>query len=171
MKNFLGIDIGLKGGLSIVSEDGELLECKPIPTIEVLVGKKIRNQYDIQSVYFLLVEWEDKYKIDRACMERLRAIPNQSSQTGFSMGGGTMLFKTILTVLAITYSEIEPRAWQKAVFGEFGIQYTKDTTKKASIQAAKQLFPKQDFRTNERCRTANDGMTDSACIAYYLIKK
>lgn len=169
MKYYIGIDIGLKGGMTLMNEDSKIIKCFSIPTIEVMVGKKkkIRNQYDIQSIHSAIEEWQRGWAIEKAGMERLRAIPNQSSQTAFSMGGGAMLFKTLFTVYEIPFIEFEPRAWQQKIFKNLGIQYKKDTTKQASIQAARQLWPGASFLPNARCRVPSDGMTDSACIALY----
>ena len=161
----LGIDIGLNGGIS--SFENGVLEVHPIPTMEVMVGKKMRNQYDINKIVNIITN----LKCDRAYFERLRAIPGQRSQTAFSMGGGTMLFKTICTILKIPFIEIEPREWQKNVFGELGVQYDSKTTKLASMQACKQLFPTVSFLKTVRSSVDNDGMTDSACIAYYGHKR
>lgn len=168
--NFIGIDIGLSGGLTLINKDKQIIDCRPMPTIDVMMGKarKIRQQYDIPGINAIIKEWLNLYQVSVAGFERLRAIPKQSSQTAFSMGGGAMLFKTLFTVWSIPYVEIEPRAWQQKIFGQLGIQYKADTTKKASIQAAKQLFPSQCFLANERCRTDHDGMTDSACIALFM---
>ena len=169
MKNYLGVDLGIKGAISLVSEDKKLLLCEPIPTIEVLVGKKIRNQYDIPAVHAIIMRIISDFPVEKAGMERLRAIPHQSSQTAFSMGGSTMLFKTLFTIAKIPCVEIEPRSWQKKVFGEWGIQYNGKTTKQASIQAAKQIFPGENFKRGARCRVDSSDMTDSSLIAYYLI--
>lgn len=170
MHYYIGIDIGLSGGMSIIDENKKLRACYAMPTIDVLIGKskKIRKQYNIQVINAIIEEWRRLYSVSFAGFERLRAIPNQSSQTAFSMGGGAMLFKTLFTVKQIAFVEFEPRAWQQKIFKQLGIQYKKDTTKLASIQAAKQMFPGTSFLANERCRTDHDGMTDSACIALYI---
>lgn len=168
MNYYIGIDIGLKGGLSLIDDNKKLFFVKSIPTIDVLVGKKIRKQYDIKSIIDIIETFTIGRNITMTGFERLRAIPSQSSQTAFSMGGGAMLFKSICTFLEIPFTEIEPRAWQQKIFNQLGIQYNKDTTKKASIQAAKQLFPGELFLPNDRCRTASDGMTDAALIGLYI---
>jgi len=168
MRNyFLGIDIGLSGGITLLNEYKEIISCSPIPTISVLVNKKIRKQYDISAIYDIIKELSTTNNINLAGLERLRAIPNQNSQTAFSMGGGSMLFKTIFTILKIPFIEFEPRSWQKEIFGKLGVQYNKDTTKEASIQTVKLLFPGYDFKPTARCTKYSDGMTDSACIALY----
>jgi len=165
MKNTIGIDIGLSGALSLVNK--EFIEYFPMPTIDVKVGKKIRKQYDIHIIAEIISNWLSVNKIDAIVFERLRGIPNQASQTAFSMGGGSMLFKTISTLYNTLYQEIEPRTWQKKIFGDLGIQYDKKTTKKASIQAAKRLFPTYNFLATERSRVPSDGITDALLIGYY----
>lgn len=165
-KNFLAIDLGLKGAIALIDENSEIISCTPIPTIEVLVNKKKRNQYDINEIFNIIKGYSNTVVISG--MERLRAMPRQSSQTAFSMGGSSMLFKTIFTILNIPFIEMEPRKWQQAVFKPMGIQYDNSTTKQASIQAAKQLFPNFDFKRTERCSTISSDMTDSCLIAYYL---
>jgi len=172
MKNetYLGVDIGLSGALSLVNNRGTLMYCVPIPTLEATVNDKRRKQYYIQGVIRIIKDWANDEFILRACIERLRPIPKQASQVGFSLGGGAMLFKTIFTFLNIPFIEVEPHAWQKKIFGELGIQYTTKTTKEASVKAASQLFPGCDFRPSERCKKDSSDFTDSACIALYNLK-
>jgi len=164
----LGIDIGLNGGLTLLSEQNEILKIEPIPTFKAMVGKKERNRYDIAETYKIIKKWKEDYYIEKVCMENLK--PMQSSIASFSMGAGSMLFKTILIVLEIPYIEIIPSKWQKNIFGELGIPYTGKTTKIASIQAAKQLFPQESFLRTKKSKKPCDGLTDSALIAYYLAR-
>lgn len=165
----IGVDIGLSGGISLLS-DKSLLDCEPMPVIETKINNKMRNIYDIKQIIDIIKSWNEDNTISMAIMERLRPIPKQASQVGFSLGFGAGMFKTILTSLGIAFMEIEPHKWQKKIFGDLGIQYSQKTTKQASIQAAKQLFPAFDFRPTERCKNYSDGMTDSALIGYYLFK-
>lgn len=167
MKTFLGIDIGLSGALSLVNNNNQLLLCEPIPTIEMLVNKKKRNQYDINSINEIIKIWLSDYNIVKAGIERLRPIPRQASQVAFSMGGGSMLFKTLFTIYKIPYIEIESRIWQKEIFKRAGVQYTGDTTKIASIAASKTLFPGVSFKRTDKCKIDSSDLTDSACIALY----
>lgn len=159
----IGIDIGLSGGIAII--DGDKLTVYTMPVISVRVGKKMRNQYDIQGIYSILKDCKGE-----AVIERLRALPFNGALSAFSMGAGQMLFKTLFTVLGIQYKEIEPRTWQSQVFKSLRIQYNKSTTKEASILSAKQLFPSVSFKTTERCKKDSDGLTDATCIAYWAKK-
>jgi len=168
MKYVIGVDLGLKGGIALIDENKKLLSCLPLPTFEVMVGKKKRNIYDIKKIHNTIKTWqiELKHATFNAGMERLRAFPGQAAQVGFSLGGSDMLFRTLFTVFGIPFIVFEPQMWQKHIFIPLGIQYTKQTTKQASIQAAKQLFPEQSF-IPMGCRVPSDGLSDSACIAIY----
>jgi hypothetical protein len=167
-KCYIGIDIGIDGGLSIIDENKELLCCEPMPTVEVFINKKTRRKYNLQEINEIIETWGKENQVSMAGMERLRPIPKQSSQTGFSLGGGSMLFKELFTILNFPFVEIEPHVWQKDIFNSLGVQYNKKNLKQASIQAAKQLFPAADFKPTERARKDSDGMTDSCLIAEYL---
>ena len=166
-KSYIGIDIGIDGGLSIIDEDRNLIFCEPMPTVDVFINKKNRKKYNLQEINQLIESWKKEYKIHMAGIERLRPIPKQSSQTGFSLGGGSMLFKELFTILGIPFVEIEPHVWQKEIFNSLGVQYNKKNLKQASILAAKQLFPSMDFKPTERAKKESDGMTDSCLIAEY----
>lgn len=169
-KYYLGIDLGLKGGLSLIRDDKKLICVDLIPTISVKVGKKLRNKYDLRSIIDLISAWNTEYNIVKAGMERLRGMPGQSSITGFSMGYGSGVFKTILVMLGIPYVEFEPVVWQRAIFKPLGVQYDKKTTKQASIQAAQQLAPSENFLRTERSKVPCDGLTDSFLIGLYTLK-
>lgn len=168
MKVYCGIDIGLSGAMSLVNNNNQLLTCESIPTIEMLVNKKKRNQYDINGINEIIKRWVSDYDIVKAGVERLRPIPRQASQVAFSMGAGSMLFKSLFTVYKIPYIEIEPRTWQKQIFKRAGIQYSGKTTKIASIAASKTLFPGISFKRTHKCKTDSSDLTDSACIALYV---
>ena len=170
MAYFLSVDLGLQGGLAIL-EDQKVLEVKPMPVIERLVGGKVRNQYDINAILEIVRSFQCcalPHDIKMAGMELLK--PMQSSVASFSMGAAMGIFRTLFTVLGIPFTEMVPQKWQKEVFGGFGIQYNKTTTKQASIQAAKQIAPGINFLPTERSRKDSDGMTDAACIGYYISK-
>jgi len=167
LKFYLGVDLGLSGCMAVINNNNSLVLLELIPTIEVLINKKVRNQYDIQAINELFKAWISDFNIVKAGMERLRPIPQQASQVAFSLGGGTMLFKTLFTVYKIPYIEIEPRIWQKEIFKRAGVQYSGKTTKLASVAAAKTLFPGFSFRRTAKCKVDSPDMTDSAEIALY----
>ena len=167
-KYYLGIDLGISGAISLMSDNKGLIICEPLPTVSVMVGKKMRNQYDVVAINEMFRAWVSDYNIVGAIAENLRAFPGQSSQTGFSLGKSAMLFKVLCTIYKISYLTTEPVKWQKEIFSSQGIQYDGKTTKQASILAAKQLFPGFNFKKTDRCKKDDHNMTDSACLVEYL---
>lgn len=157
--------------MSLLSDKKTILHCIPMPVRDTWVNKKIRPQYHIEEIIAIIKSWISDYHVEKLVMERVSAIPFQSSQTAFSLGGATFMFETICAMLKIHVEVVEPRAWQKKIFGDLGISYDKKTTKQASIQAAKILFPDFDFRKSEKCRVASDGKTDSVLIGFYSFNK
>lgn len=172
MKHYLGIDLGLSGALALINEKKRLIECVPIPVMDCWVGKKLRPEYNIEEIVTIIKKWLSEYHIALVGVERLRAIPHQSSQTAFSMGGSAMLFRTIFNIFGVEYIEIEPVIWQKSVFkDDFYItrkEEAENATKKASIKTAERLFPGFNFKRTKRSRIIDHNMTDSANIAYYI---
>lgn len=165
MKIYIGIDVGLNGGITAIDKDGKILECIVTPTIEIIVNKKKKNQYDIQAIDRIIKALAQKNTC-HGILERLRAMPQQSSQSGFSLGYGSAVFETLFTTHGIRYEKVEPRTWQKAMF--VGYNYTSEQTKIISIQVAKTLAPGQSFLASPRCKNDHDGLTDSFCMAHYL---
>ena len=166
MKNlYIGIDVGLNGGICSIDENGKIFSCIVMPTIEIIVNKKKKNQYDIQAINNHIRELSTSSETCSGLLERLRPMPQQSSQSGFSLGYGSAVFETLFTTYGIRFEKIEPRVWQKAMF--IGHNYTSEQTKIVSIEVAKQLAPGHDWRATERCKIAHDGKTDAFCIATY----
>lgn len=53
--------------------------------------------------------------------------------------------------------------WQKKILG----RVPKGMTKKVALVKAKNIWPKETWLANERCRTPHDGIVDAALIAHY----
>ena len=164
-KAYIGVDIGVAGGLCAIGEDDKIIDCVVMPTMEIIVNKKKKNQYDLQAINLWIIKMTDTFQCC-AIMERLRPMPSQMSQTAFSLGYGTAIFETLFTVHGIKFEKIEARKWQQNMFT--GFTYTKDQTKVISIQVAKTMEPSYDWRATERCKVAHDGKTDSYLLSIYL---
>lgn len=162
----MGIDLGISGGITIVDENGKIHLCIPMPVTEIIVNKKKKNQYDIKALNYLFKGKIAEVPVVEAIMERLRPIPMQSSQTGFSLGMAVGIFRSLFTIHGIPYREVEPREWQSEMFK--GTPYDRDTTKEVSIMVANRLAPGFPFKATERSKKDSDGMTDSYNMAVYL---
>lgn len=156
---YCGIDLGLKGAIAIVDQDEKLVLIGDMPVYPTIVNKKKRDQYDIIGLKKMFDQTNES-EVKLFGFERLRPIPMQSSQTGFSLGFATGMVKALL--YDKQYEEIEPRSWQKKMFE--GINYEKGQTKIVSLQVASRHFPSHDFKKK-------DGQADAALMALYLKRK
>lgn len=154
----VGMDPGLSGGISILDQEKMSLEVHPMPTISN--GRK--DVLDPAGIARILVE----AKVDRACIEKVGAMPGQGVTSMFSFGYGAGVLEGICAALQIPYSFVIPQTWMKAVLSGL----PKGVGEKASIIWCQRMFPKVDWRKSERSKKPHDGMTDATCIAFYAMK-
>lgn len=145
IKIYMGIDPGKKGGIALLTEDGQT-EAYPYA------------EQTLQSICHT-----NAFHDVICCLEQVHAMPKQGVTSMFTFGMGYGYIKGTLEAYSIPYQEIPPQKWKK----EFGL----NTDKQKSIDVARKLFPKTDFRPSERCRVDNDGMAEAALMAEYARRK
>lgn len=154
---FCGIDPGLNGGITIMDETG-IVASVPMPVESIGTKRRI----NAASVIDFLKE---AGTIDRCAIEQVGAMPGQGVTSMFSFGYGAGMLEAILVALDIPYSLVQPQRWMKSV-----LQGLPKSEGKSSIIWCKRMFPHFDWRATERSKKPHDGMTDSACLAYYAMK-
>jgi len=160
-KYYLWIDLWLNWWFTLL-KDWKIVFCLPTPVTKKKVWKKERNIFDIEWIHNIIKKIDPNNTT--VCMERLRAMPWQFSQTWFSLWLWSWIIKWMLTVLWISYVEIEPRQWQDHFFPK---ERKKDETKKLSIKIALEKFKWFKFLKTSRSSVPSDWLTDSALIALY----
>lgn len=157
-----GIDVGLDGGLTLLTHLGEVIGSSITPTIGD--GKR---QYDLQQMCEML---RPAIGIDYVWLEKSQPMQGGarngkelrgSPASNFGMGFGYAAWQMALVAMKIPYQVVAPKTWQKVMHQDV----TADDTKAKSELVCKRLWPTVDWRKNERCRTFHDGKGDSACIA------
>ena len=161
---YVGVDPGLEGAIAVIDSDTMEIEIQPMPIIK---GKG-RSQYDlveIKNVLCLLPGYADTYPPRIfVTLEKLQPLPPK-------LGGGIANYRRgeasgwswLLTGTSISYQLVAPRVWQKVMLaGTPGAD-----TKQKSIIAAQRLFPGQSLKRTERCKKADDGMSDALLICAY----
>lgn len=154
----VGVDVGLEGGVAVV--DGQSSpRLFPMPTLEVMKGGKLRRQYDDMALVNLFTDilasmpgvcahrsstgghephpGEDCLIVHATplfVMERVQAMPEQGSTSGFNFGFGAGTLNGIIKCLRMPLERVEPRTWKK-YFGLIG------AGKDASIAMALQQVP------------------------------
>jgi len=153
---YVGIDGGLKGGMTIIDDDGEILLCKALP----LIGK----DYDLKKIGFYIFQFgKENIKV---LFEDAGCRPMNGPKQNFKIGEMFGQIKGFLHTCELSYQTIRPQKWQKEIFNGMTVK----DTKIASAEWCSRKYPNFDFRASERCRKLHDGMTDACCIANYCRK-
>lgn len=132
---FIGIDVGLDGGLAMQFPNGRCAVART-PTLERVVSGKKRRTYDIVSLIGGLKEPVRQYGTAQtiAVLEQVHSHPGQSVTSQFSLGYGRGVYEALLTALEIPFELVSPNLWKKEMVGV-------GQDKGASILKAQQLFP------------------------------
>jgi hypothetical protein len=145
-----GIDIGLKGGLTILNPQNHTIITSRLPTIKTKNNIEI---IDTDALYNLL----NIKDITDIAVERPFLIPTQKGN--LAIGGNYYIILSTLNYLDVKVHLVMPKTWQKA----FNLK-PKSATRltKAHIRAFINREYNLDF--------AHDGIADSYLIARYLEK-
>lgn len=123
---FIGIDVGLSGGLAMIGEHREEAVVLPVP----LVGK----EYDIQSICHTLRSYKGTAVF--CVIERAQPMRGQGITSSFSFGKGYGIWLAILTGLGLSYQIVHSRVWTRVMLaGAPGVG------KDRALHVACRLFP------------------------------
>ena len=123
---YMGIDPGVTGALALL--DGNNPEHVPrvwdLPNEQVKVGKKNRTVLNEEALVGLVDELAELYLGEGVVcvMERMTAMPNQSSQSGMSLGVTWGQLRMTLRCVGIDYMMPRPTEWK----GQMGLSSNKD---------------------------------------------
>ncbi len=146
----MGIDTGAKGALAVLGGDSNLCEFWLLE--EVFSGNKISFDQVVKA-----------YGVEFVFIEKAHAFPGQGVVSMFNYGVSFGRVIGWVESLALSYELITPHKWQKVMHAGCSGKTAKDKSK----QAAKRLFPKEDFRASEGCVKLHDGLIDALLIAEY----
>ena len=148
----LGIDIGLGGGLALISKSGVIVEPMPI------VGKEL----DVAT----LVRWIRAHKetIELAVMEQVHAFPGSSGSSMLKFGRVSGIIEGALTAMEIPFRKVRPAIWCKELhMGCEGVEKPKDKSR----LVVSRLFPSVDLKATPRSKSPHEGMMDALLIAEF----
>jgi crossover junction endodeoxyribonuclease RuvC len=104
----LGIDPGIRGGLAVVSGDGNigtLIDAIDIPTI----GTGARERVDVAAIR----DWILRHQPAFALIERAQAMPRQGASSGFKYGRATGALETAIVLSSVPIEIVEPSVWKR----------------------------------------------------------
>lgn len=161
----VGIDPGVSGAIATIGADGSA-RVVPVPTVKVKVGKKLRRRYDLHALRAHLRQIKEVSALHnltlRLFLERAQPRPTDTGITAFSIGETFGLLRGILWTMAIEHRLVRPQEWQREIFGG-----KVEDTKRASVEAARRIFPRVSLLRTDKCTTPHDGFADALCIAEY----
>lgn len=155
---YVGIDVGLDGGIVALNEDLSVFAATPMPTLGV--GKTKRAIDEAAIVEFMeAVERRGNLFV---VVEKAQAMPGQGVTSMFSYGVGFGVLRGILSALHIPHELTTPQSWQNVILR--GVQG--DGTKGRSVLKCQQAIPTLNLKPG-RYKAAHDGLADSGCIALF----
>lgn len=151
---YLGIDPGLKGGISYICSKSNAHYSLPMP--------------DAHEFSQLIADWNAEHGIKHCFLEMGQAMPKQGVTSMFNYGRHNGLLEGILIANGISYTLVKPKEWQKEMF-----KGTKDKQdpKQRALEIVRRLFPKDKFIATIRCKKPHDGMIDSVLLAEFCRRK
>ena len=158
-KTYIGVDIGLKGGVAIIDSLGNIVKKYPMP-----VTKEGLDIHSLDNIF-----WEYEGFNGLLVLEKLGPIFGTSKKTTWSMGFQVGAVRTICVARSIPFLEVPAKTWQKEMF--FGMKpihksgTTKIDTKAMALVSLIRLFP--DYALIE----PHEGITDAILIAEYSRRK
>jgi crossover junction endodeoxyribonuclease RuvC len=150
-----GIDPGLKGGISLIDDQGNLIAIDKMPTDQTIDGKRKLHTKNIsillKAASVIIVEKSEYIPVKGKSGQGKVSIFNYGKEYGRLLG--------VIEMLGIKYHEVRSFVWKKY----FSI--SKD--KKEAINLAAIKNGSYDDFIPEYCRVPHDGMCESYLIALY----
>lgn len=166
MKYAIGIDNGLKGCLSLINENFELLDWRDTPIINLGEKGKTKNDFATaemgHALRGLLEQAKDATQI-MIWLEVAQAMPKQGLSSTFKTGRGFGLWEGICIGLGIKYDIIHPKTWTKVMLHDV----PRGEPKARSMTKCQRLFPKLPLTTPRGTKLTMDGRSDATLLAYY----
>ena len=170
-KTYVGLDIGKKGFIAIHRDSN-------------IIYYSLKDN-SMKDIFLYLKELKEKSDGNLICVfEDVKAILGVGAGQTFEFGFQKGYIVGYLIALGIPYEAVLPRVWQKEIWTDADMVYKttnrklKDgrfakqvDTKPTSINAAKRLFPAEDFRRNVRCKIVDDNKCDALLMSEYARRK
>jgi len=180
----IGIDIGMKGGISVFARENKSQEFKLVDLIHMPVVKGVRTSRRFSNfinpgmLVIILKNQQQKFGKVTVVFEDIGSIFKIHKHTMYSLGRQRGVIEGICNALHIKMYSINPRIWQKYISSLPESQQQENTEQSKSKKKTKylsyntfiKLFPEYKEKVIGK-RGFKDGLTDSALIAYYYINE
>ena len=187
MKFYIGIDIGLTGGI-VVLDDNSKIRYK-LAMDEGLITAD--DTPDVKKIYAIIKHFKNLGDV-HIILERFAGFHGISKKGVASLERQGGKIYGMVELMGFPYTASLPKNWQKIICGDTK-QYDKTTyvdtgrkdedgkkikqkkikkdTKRIALVTVNRLYPSEKWLRNKSCRTPHDGMIDACLLALYGIRK
>ncbi|WP_363347144.1 hypothetical protein [Methylocystis echinoides] len=152
MSNIIGVDIGAKGALALLSAAGDLFEVADMPILRD--GPANRPNVNAPLLSAIVYRWQ----ASKAFVEFVAARPKEGPTGAFAFGRSKGVIEGVCAAVGLPVAFLTPSAWKR----EVGIPPGKDGAKDAARSEAIRRWPsKAEFFA----RVKDDGRAEAALIA------
>ena len=148
----LGVDIGLSGGLALLTAEGELVAVEDMPVLRD--GPKGRPTVNPALLAAILNRWRPS----RAFVEHVAARPAEGPTGAFAFGRARGCIEGVLGALAIPVTFLTPATWKRTVGLPPGADGAKDRSRGEAIRR----WPAHAALFSRAC---DDGRAEGCLIA------
>lgn len=154
--DIIGIDPGMSGAISFLSEDLKDNIVYDMPTYEITKGKSLRKRIDIPKLISILKSSDWNGFPEHVYIEQVSAQPGNGSAAAFTYGFGCGVIEACVVACGLPFTYVSAMRWKK------DMSCPKD--KDASRMRASQLLPSMASNWD---RKKDDGRAESALIALW----
>jgi crossover junction endodeoxyribonuclease RuvC len=153
----IGIDVGLTGALATLDEQGEVRFVADLPVSTIGKTRWI-NGGEFLRLLFAACNGSDPARV---IVEQTHATPKLGVSTAHAMGQALGSVVAILQVAELSFETVPPAKWKRAL-GLLAPGTTDQYKKSASLDRARQLFPKARLD-----RVKDHNRAEAMLVAHY----
>ncbi len=171
---FIGIDVGLDGGIVTLDSAGKIIDQRVMPVVAIGKGRKI----DLAMLDEFFGHAEDDYL---GGISATVIIENPGGHAPSAAGLRSMTYsfavcEALCVANGLRYHEVMAQKWQKEFWSKPSMpKGVKFDTKAAALAECKKLWPGNEWRqvgkSGKLLKNAHTGTTDAALIAEYARRK
>ena len=151
MTNIIGVDIGAKGALALLSPTGELLDVADMPILRD--GPANRPNVNAPLLASIVYRWQ----ASQAFIEYVGARPKEGPTGAFAFGRSRDVVEGVCAAAGLSVTFLTPPVWKRAI----GIPPGKDGAKGAARSEAIRRWP---GKAELFARVKDDGRAEAALI-------
>ena len=158
---FVGIDVGLSGGIVAIDSSGKILKMLVIPTVFEQKGKKV---IDLPTVRYLVSEMSVVYPEAHYFIEKVSSMPGPGVASVFKFGRCYGHIEAMVAAFGLQYDLVPPVTWAKVMHKGMD---KKMKPKDRSLLVLKRNYPGIDLTATPRSTKPHEGLMDALLIAEY----